>query len=72
MQPEQSGTQAQRANAEPEAGMGAGSNKMPQQPVKLHGKPRTKLWIGMVVVAIVIVAAAYYLYTYMPGVLPAI
>ncbi len=51
-------------------GSQAGTEQM-TQPIKLHGKPRSKLPIAIAVV-IVAVAAVYYLYTYMPGVLPAI
>ncbi|MDE1855070.1 MAG: hypothetical protein KGH57_01995 [Candidatus Micrarchaeota archaeon] len=53
----------------PEAPAGPMDSKIP--PLKLHGKPRRKLWIGVAAV-IVVVAVVYYLYAYMPGVFSSI
>ena len=61
--------QAEAAPIQPEAPTVPMDSKIP--PLKLHGKPRRKLWIG-VAAAIVIVAVVYYLYAYMPGVFSSI
>jgi hypothetical protein len=61
----------QEARAEVQQNSDTQETAQSAQTIKLHGRPHRKLLIGVAVV-IAILAVIYYLYAYMPGVLPAI
>jgi hypothetical protein len=70
-QPQANIARPPEAQAETQQNGGMQETSQAAQTIKLHGKPRRKLFI-VVAVAIAILVAIYYLYVYMPGALPAI